>query len=228
MQPIIEAKSLVKIYKTRVEKIQALKGLNFSIRKGDFTALMGPSGAGKTTLLNLIGCLDTSTSGELLLEGRKLDNLKEKDLTELRRNFIGMVFQEFFLIESLSALENVMLPAVFNPAHKIKKERAAYLMELVGLENRMQHLPRELSGGEMQRVAIARALMNSPRIILADEPTGNLDRKNAFNIFDILADINSKEDVTILVATHNVKLAHRAKNIMYIHDGMIITEGAAQ
>ncbi|MCF7920605.1 MAG: ABC transporter ATP-binding protein [Candidatus Cloacimonetes bacterium] len=225
---MIEARNLEKIYKTRVERIQALKGLNFSVEKGDFTALMGPSGAGKTTLLNLIGCLDTSTAGELLMDGRQLDHLKEKELTEIRRNFVGMVFQEFFLIETLSALENVMLPALFNPGKKIQKERGAYLMELVGLKNRMQHLPRELSGGEMQRVAIARALMNSPRIILADEPTGNLDRKNALNIFAILAEINHTEDVTVLVATHNVKLAHQAKNIMYISDGLIIKEEAVR
>jgi putative ABC transport system ATP-binding protein len=221
MQPIVEARNLKKIYKTPAEDIQALRGLDITLQKGDFTALMGPSGAGKTTLLNLIGCLDKSTGGELYLAGKQLELLKDRELTEFRRNFIGMVFQEFFLIPSLTALENIMLPAVFNSSSKTGKERAVYLMELVGLQNRQNHLPRELSGGEMQRVAIARALMNKPRLILADEPTGNLDRKNAINIFDILADINQKEGVTILVATHNVKLAHHAASIVNISDGII-------
>lgn len=227
MQPILEAKGLEKVYKTPVEDIHALKGLDFSLQQGDFTALMGHSGAGKTTLLNLIGCLDKSSKGKLFLDGKQLELLNDRELTKYRRNFIGMVFQEFFLIPSLTALENIMLPAVFNTTGSAGKDRALYLMQLVGLQNRQNHLPRELSGGEMQRVAIARALMNSPKLILADEPTGNLDRKNALNIFDILADINQKEGVTIIVATHNVKLAHHASSIVNIADGRITTSVSA-
>jgi putative ABC transport system ATP-binding protein len=221
MANIIQAKNLEKLYRTKVETIRALKNINFEIPTGDFIALMGHSGAGKTTLLNLIGCLDKPTSGDLILENKSLSSMKERDLIEFRRNSVGMIFQEFFLIESLTALENVSLPSLF-VKDKNTKNRAEHLLDLVGLTKRKNHLPRELSGGEMQRVAIARALMNSPKIILADEPTGNLDRKNAINIFDILEKVNKEENITIVVATHNVKLAHRAHSIIHLDDGKIL------
>ena len=182
---------------------------------------MGPSGAGKTTLLNLIGCLDGPTSGSLSVLDRELSRLKERQLVLLRRKNIGFVFQDFFLVSSLTALENVQLPMTF-ARMRHDNGKAADLLERVGLSHRLDHRPHELSGGEMQRVAIARALATSPQILLADEPSGNIDTKTARSIFSLFRRFNEEEGVTVLVATHNARLAHAADRIVHLVDGRIV------
>ena len=181
---------------------------------------MGPSGAGKTTLLNLIGCLDSLSDGRLTVLGHELAGIKERGLSRIRQKNIGFVFQEFLLLSSLTALENVEMAMYFARTDK-NRGKAIKILERVGLGHRLNHLPHELSGGEMQRVAIARALAISPRILLADEPTGNLDTKNAQSIFDLLREINREEEVTVLVATHNVKLGNQADRIIHLLNGNI-------
>ena len=193
------------------------------VQEGDFISITGHSGAGKTTLLNLFGCLDNITSGELKMLRNNMSKLKKKELPKFRRENIGIVFQDFLFIPTLTALENVMLPLSFKKHKDINAEsKAKKLLERVGMKNRMDHYPKELSGGEMQRVAIARSLINSPKILLADEPTGNLDTKNAQNIFDLLKEINEEQKMTILVATHNMKLGKQAKRHIWLEDGNII------
>ncbi|MBN2209444.1 MAG: ABC transporter ATP-binding protein [Candidatus Coatesbacteria bacterium] len=220
---VIRADKLTKVYELPAEKIVALKEIDLDVRPGEFLAIMGPSGAGKTTLLNLIGCLDGPTSGSIRVLDQELASLKERQLVLLRRKNIGFVFQDFFLVSSLTALENVQLPLVFARLQH-GKGRAAELLESVGLGHRLNHLPHELSGGEMQRVAVARALATSPQILLADEPSGNLDTRNARSIFDLFRRFNEGEGVTVLVATHNTRLAHAADRIVHLADGRIESE----
>ncbi|MCD6326146.1 ABC transporter ATP-binding protein [bacterium] len=220
---IINAQKLKKVYELPAEKIVALDEIDVGIRKGEFVAIMGPSGAGKTTLLNLIGCLDGPTAGSLNVLDHNLSQLKERQLVLLRRGNIGFVFQDFFLVSSLTALENVELPLVFARMQH-KNGKAADLLDKVGLSHRLNHRPFELSGGEMQRVAIARALSTSPQILLADEPSGNLDMKNARSIFDLFRRFNEEEGVTVLVATHNARLAHTADRVIHLADGKIESE----
>jgi len=217
---IINAKKLRKVYELPAEKIVALKEIDLKVARGEFLVIMGPSGAGKTTLLNLIGCLDGPTSGAIHVLDRELSHVKERELVLLRRKNIGFVFQDFFLVSSLTALENVELPMTFARMRN-GNGRARDLLEKVGLGHRLDHLPYELSGGEMQRVAIARALAASPKILLADEPSGNLDTKNARSIFDLFRRFNEEEGVTVLVATHNARLAHAADRIVHLADGRI-------
>jgi len=219
-ESVIKAEELKKIYKLPGGEIAALKGIGFEIKHGEFATIMGPSGAGKTTLLNLIGCLDSLSSGALKVLGNDLARLKEKELSRIRRKNIGFVFQDFLLISSLTALENVEIAMHFAGTDQ-KRGRAINLLKRVGLEHRLNHLPHELSGGEMQRVAIARALAISPKILLADEPTGNLDTRNAQNIFNLLEQLNEEEGVTVLMATHNVKLGRQARRIIHLHNGNI-------
>jgi len=220
---IIQTRSLSKTYFSEAENIKALKNINLQVQEGDFISITGHSGAGKTTMLNLLSCLDDVSDGELILLNTDMRKIKKRKMPAFRRNNIGIVFQDFLFIPTLTALENVMLPLNF---HKKKdpnaKAKATKLLELVGMGNRLNHYPKELSGGEMQRVAIARSLVNSPKILLADEPTGNLDTKNAQNIFDLLKEINEKEKTTILVATHNMKLGKQAKRNIELEDGKII------
>jgi ABC-type lipoprotein export system ATPase subunit len=220
VENVIKAEELKKIYKLPGEDIAAIKGISFNIEQGEFVTLMGPSGAGKTTLLNLIGCLDSLSSGKLIVLGNDLSEVKERDLSRIRRKNIGFVFQEFLLLSSLTALENVEMAMYFTRTDK-NREKAIQILERVGLGHRLNHLPHELSGGEMQRVAIARALAISPKILLADEPTGNLDTKNAQSIFDLLRQLNSEARVTVLVATHNVKLGNQANRIIHLLNGNI-------
>ncbi len=220
---MIQTVNLNKTYHSEAEEIHALKDINLQIREGDFISITGHSGAGKTTMLNLFGCLDNVTSGELKMLQNNMNKLKKKEMPKFRRDNIGIVFQDFLFIPTLTALENVMLPLSFKK-HKDKnaESKAKKLLERVGMKNRMDHYPKELSGGEMQRVAIARSLINSPKILLADEPTGNLDTKNAQNIFDLLKEINEEQNMTILVATHNMKLGKQAKRHINLEDGKII------
>ncbi len=216
---MIEIKNIEKIYSRGSEKVQALKGITLNIGTGDFCSVTGPSGSGKTTLLHLLGCLDTPTKGTIKIDGVDVGNMKESDLVRIRREKIGFIFQQFYLIPGLSVIENIMLPLTFARKKKELNEIISAI-EVVGLKDRIYHNPNQLSGGEMQRVAIARALINKPDIVLADEPTGNLDTENSERIFEILMSLNSG-GLTIIMVTHNPELADRAKNIIRLRDGRI-------
>ncbi len=223
---LITANKLTKVYRRGSEQVFALKDASFTVHQGEFLAIVGPSGSGKTTLLNLLGCLDRPTWGTLKLDGIEINGLKEKDLTRLRRDDIGFVFQQFFLLPTLTVKENIELPLLFsnkNDGEKVVKE----IIGLVGLSNRANHLPHQLSGGEMQRVAIGRALVNSPKILLADEPTGNLDSITAETIYQLFLRLN-REGLTIIVVTHNLELAGIAHRIIRLKDGRITVGGATE
>lgn len=225
MNNIIELKRVVKQYKRGSEKIHAVDGINFSIAPGEFISIVGPSGSGKSTLLNLIGCVDKPTSGIVAIDNVETSTLKEKELARIRNSKIGFVFQQFFLLSTLTALENVMLPSVFsrNGQKTNKTKRAKELLEIVGLTDRVNHFPSELSGGEMQRIAIARALINSPKILLADEPTGNLDSANAEIVYNILDRLH-KDGLTVIAVTHNLELANKTQKIFKLKDGKMMDE----
>lgn len=217
---IIKADKLKKVYSSTSQKIIALKEIDIEIKKGEFVTIMGPSGAGKTTFLNLVGCLDILTSGNLEIMGYNPVEFNEGKLSRIRIEKIGFVFEDFFLISSLNALENVQLPLIFARNYK-DKNRPRDLLKRVGLSHRLTHFPNELSGGELQRVAVARALANNPEILLADEPTGNMDTKNAQGIFDLFRNLNRKEGLTIVVATHNVRLGYSTDRVIHLNDGKI-------
>lgn len=219
---LIKAERINKTYSLFAEEIRAVKDLDLEIRQGEFIAIMGPSGSGKTTLLDILGCLDRVSSGKLKVLDYDVSVLKESALVKIRRVNLGFVFQEFLLIPTLTALENVELPLLFAglPQEHLK---AKSLLEKVGLGKRINHLPKELSGGERQRVAIARALVTSPKILFADEPTGNLDTKSGQQIFDIFGELNQKENLTIVLTTHNNKLGLQAKRIIFLKDGSIVS-----
>ena len=214
------ADKLKKVYSSTSQKIVALKEIDLKIEKGEFVTIMGPSGAGKTTFLNLIGCLDKPTSGKLNVLGCDPMEFNEEQLSIIRGEKIGFVFEDFFLISSLNALENVQLPLIFARNYK-NNNKPRDLLKRVGLSHRLTHFPNELSGGELQRVAVARALANNPQILLADEPTGNLDTKNAQGLFDLFRELNREEGLTIVVATHNVRLGHSTDRIIHLNDGKI-------
>jgi putative ABC transport system ATP-binding protein len=222
-EPIIRAENLRKVYALPGEQIAALQGVSVDVYQGDFIAIMGPSGSGKTTLLDILGCLDSLTSGSLTVLGHDLSHSKEKHLPNIRRKNIGFVFQDFFLIPTLTALENVELPLYFAKIPH-NRERSVQLLKKVGMEHRINHLPKQMSGGEMQRVAIARALATSPKIVLADEPTGNLDTKKSHEIFSLFRTLNQEEGVTILVVTHDRKLGQQADRVIHLEDGKIVSE----
>ena len=219
---IVELKGVTKVYRLGKVFVPALRGINLDIRKGEFISIMGPSGSGKTTLMNIIGCLDRPTEGKVLIEGKNVAELSDDELARIRREKIGFVFQQFNLIPRLTALENVALPMWFAGINKRERERRAKkLLELVGLGDRIKHKPAELSGGERQRVSIARALANNPEIILADEPTGNLDTKSGKEIMKILKKLN-KKGKTIVLVTHDEIFAKEAERIIRIRDGKLI------
>ncbi len=217
---IIEAKDLCKIYRRGREDIHALRNVDFQIEKGEFVSIIGPSGSGKTALLNMLGCLDTPSSGSLRLNGREVNGLAEKDLVKLRRESIGFVFQQFYLMPTLTAGENIQLPLLFS--RKREAKRIDEVLQMVGLAGRGEHLPGQLSGGEMQRVAIGRALINDPAIILADEPTGNLDSATSEMIFGLFSELN-RQGMTLVVVTHNLDLARRAERMYTLRDGQIVS-----
>ncbi len=223
---IIKINDVWKIYDLGEVKIPVLRGLNLDIKKGEFLAIMGPSGSGKSTAMNLIGCLDLPTKGTVFLDGKDISKLHESALAQIRGRKIGFVFQQFNLINSLTALGNVMLPMIFQeiPGEK-RKERALNLLTQVGLSNRVNHLPTQLSGGEQQRVALARALANNPEIVLADEPTGNLDSKTGKEIIKFLKELHSKENKTVIVITHDKNIAKHAKRITHLMDGKVVKDG---
>tara|TARA_Y100000310_G_C20532922_1_gene739424 strand:- start:315 stop:980 length:666 start_codon:yes stop_codon:yes gene_type:complete len=215
----IVLKEVIKDYEMGDVLVSALKGISLSINKGDFVAIMGPSGSGKSTLMNMVGCLDLPSGGEIYLEGQNIQELREDELSKLRGRKIGFIFQRFNLIPSLSAKENVMLAMSFQGISREKQKRKAEdLLDLVKLDHRMDHKPNELSGGEQQRVAIARALANDPEILLADEPTGNLDTKTGQEVMEFLKELHSKGK-TIIMVTHDEKLAENAERVVRIRDG---------
>jgi ABC-type lipoprotein export system ATPase subunit len=218
----LEVRGLTRLYRRGIEEIHALNGVSFQIRRGEFVSFMGPSGSGKTTLVNLLGCLDNPTEGELELSGRRIfgngNTLGERDLTRVRRAVFGYIFQNFYLIPSLTVRENVALPLAFYKKQDAEQE-VDRLLDLLGMAHRMNHLPGQISGGEMQRVAIARALVNSPEILIADEPTGNLDSKRSVEIGEILQDLNRSAKLTIIMVSHNPELARLAGRIVTMRDG---------
>jgi len=228
----IDTKNLRKVYLRGSEEIPAVNGVSLRIHKGDFVSIIGPSGSGKTTLINLLGCLDNPTSGELYLDGRSIfgagKRLSERELTRIRRETFGYIFQNFYLIPTLTVMENVMLPLTFYRKPDVENE-AAKLLKLLGMDQRKDHLPAQISGGEMQRVAIARALVNRPEILLADEPTGNLDSKRSAEIVQVLEELNRNLGLTVIMVTHNQELAQHADRMLEVKDGQIYqVEGQAE
>ena len=219
---LITLQDVYKVYSLGGVDVPAVNGISLNVNKGDFVALIGPSGSGKTTAMNLVGCLDTATKGEIFLGKYNTQELRESDLAQIRGKQIGFIFQTFNLISSLSALDNVALPMIFqNVSRSVRLGKAQLLLEQVGLGNRMDHLPNQLSGGQRQRVAIARALVNDPEIILADEPTGNLDTKTGDEIMQLLTTLN-KAGKTIILVTHNPELTKLANKVIKIRDGKIV------
>lgn len=215
----VRTEELCKSFPIGRRMLHVLKGINLQVPGGDFTAIMGPSGSGKSTLLGLIGSLDAPTSGQIWIDGISITTMNENQLAEVRSKKVGFVFQFFNLITSLTALENVQLPAY--ASNSDSEERAVELLELVGLHNRMDHKPSELSGGEQQRVAIARALINDPAIVLADEPTGNLDSDTGNQVLDLLCSMRTEVDTTLILATHDPDVAERASRVLHLKDGVI-------
>jgi len=219
MRNVIEAEGLNKVYHRGREEIHALRNVDLCVKEGEYVAIIGPSGSGKTALLNVLGCLDTPSSGRISLNGIEIRGQKEGALTKLRRENIGFVFQQFYLMPTLTARENIELPLLFS-RRSVDPQRIAEILRLVGLEGRADHLPGQLSGGEMQRVAIGRALVNDPRIILADEPTGNLDSETSQRIFELFGELN-RRGLTLIVVTHNLELARQAQKVYTLRDGRI-------
>jgi putative ABC transport system ATP-binding protein len=218
---VIQANSLTKFYRMGEVEVQALRGLSFEIKRGEAIAIMGPSGSGKTTLMNILGCLDRPTGGEYILDGEKVAGLNDNQLASIRNRKIGFIFQSFNLLQRTSALANVELPLSYSKDVKNVRERAAAALKAVGLEKRMKHRPTELSGGEQQRVAIARALVNEPAILMADEPTGNLDSKVGQEIMNLLLSLNRERNTTLLIITHDPKVGAQTQRTIQIRDGMI-------
>ncbi|MCF7860606.1 ABC transporter ATP-binding protein [Candidatus Woesearchaeota archaeon] len=220
---IIKLDNVWKTYTMGNVKVHALRGLSLTIKDGEFVCIYGPSGSGKSTAMNMVGCLDIPSQGDIFLKGKNIAHLSESDLAQIRGKTIGFIFQQFNLINTLSALENVMLPMVFQGySEQARRARAIKLLDMVDLAKRMDHKPTELSGGQQQRVAIARSLSNNPEVILADEPTGNLDSKTGNKIMDFLRTMNKKEKKTIIMVSHDQSLAKYADRIEYLRDGSII------
>ena len=224
MTKIIETTEISKTYRMGVEIVQALKSISINVNKGEYVAFMGPSGSGKSTLMNIIGCLDSPTSGTYVLNGKDVSDMSENELAEIRNKEIGFVFQTFNLLPRASCLDNVALPLVYAGYNKSDREEKAFqALSNVGLADRVHHRPNELSGGQRQRVAIARALVNDPSIILADEPTGNLDSKTSYGIMELFHELHQKGN-TIIMVTHEDDIAHYAHRIVRLRDGLIETD----
>ncbi len=224
-ETVLKIENMSKVYQLGKRNVQALNNLNLQVKKGEFLAIMGPSGSGKTTLLNVLGCLDKATSGKVLLDNVDVAKMSESKLFKIRRNKIGFVFQTFNLLPYLNARENVELPMENNGTPKSKRSsKARELLAMVGLSGREEHRPQRLSAGEQQRVAIARALANDPSIILADEPTGNLDNKNKQEIVKLLANLNLKHGTTIIIVTHDGQVAAHTERMLFLSDGRISKE----
>jgi putative ABC transport system ATP-binding protein len=223
--PLLDLKGITKDYKLGKTVVHALRGLDIHIEEGEIVAIMGPSGSGKSTLMHILGCLDTPTSGTASIEGTEIRSLKEGQLTSLRGQKIGFVFQTFNLMQTLSAQQNVELPMIFQGVRKKERaQRARELLAKVGLADRVRHRPNELSGGERQRVAIARALANNPDIILADEPTGNLDSESGALILDLLKRLSTDDGKTVIIVTHDPEATSIAGRIIRLRDGRVVEE----
>ena len=222
MEKVIEIRDITKIYDMGKVQVNALRGVSLSVTEGEMVSIMGASGSGKSTLMNIIGCLDQPTSGQYLLDGTDVSLLNDNQLADIRNGRIGFVFQTFNLLARTTALQNVMLPMIYSGESRAKRRnRAKEALEAVGLADRLDHAPNELSGGQQQRVAIARALVNDPSIILADEPTGNLDSVSGNEIMDILKSLNEDRGITIVLVTHDPEVAQRTNRIIHLHDGLV-------
>nr|BAL54373.1 ABC transporter related protein [uncultured Chloroflexota bacterium] len=218
---VIEVHDLTKIYRIGEIEVPALRGVSFKIRRGEVVSIMGPSGSGKSTLMNLLGCLDRPTSGEYILDGEKVASLNDDQLATIRNRKVGFVFQSFNLLSRATALGNVELPLRYAGVRQGRSERARAALEAVGLGNRLHHRPTELSGGQQQRVAIARAIVNNPAIILADEPTGNLDSRVGQEIMNLLLGLNRDLGTTLIIVTHDPNVAGQTQRILRLRDGLL-------
>ena len=223
---ILRLENVWKTYKMGEIEVNALRGVSLTINQGEFVAITGSSGSGKSTMMNIVGCLDLPSKGVIYLDNKDISKLHESDLAQIRAKKIGFIFQQFHLIPTLSAIENVMLPMEFQEVPTdVARKKAAEILDKVGLGDRAGHLPSQLSGGQQQRVAIARSLSNNPDVVLADEPTGNLDSVAGANVMDMLENLWKKEEKTIIMVTHDLKLANYAKRIIQLKDGQILKGG---
>jgi len=224
-QYLLRTEDLVKTYRSGPEVIEVLKGISMAVKAGEIVVIMGPSGVGKSTLLNIIGTLDKPTGGKVWIDGQDMSQLDEARLARFRNQHIGFVFQFHYLLPEFTALENVLIPRMIKGNDwKKDRQRAIQLLEEVGLGARLHHRPNQLSGGEQQRVAVARALMNQPKLVLADEPTGDLDRRNSEALFELILSLNEKYNQTFIIVTHNEMFAERAHRVIHLWDGKIVDE----
>lgn len=219
MSNVIEVRDIVKTYQMGEVEVHALRGVSFDIKKGEIVAIMGPSGSGKTTLMNMLGCLDRPTSGDYLLDGELVSNLTDDQLAKIRNKRVGFVFQSFNLLPRVSALVNVALPLRYAGVTSGRRDLAREALEAVGLGDRVTHRPTELSGGQQQRVAVARAIINNPSIIMADEPTGNLDSKVGQEIMDLLVSLNKERGTTLIIVTHDPRISEQTERVIRLIDG---------
>jgi len=225
MDWVIEARDIVKTYKMGEFDVQALRGVSINVRRGEVVALMGPSGSGKSTMMNTLGCLDRPTSGEYILDGESVGQMNDDQLASIRNRKVGFVFQSFNLLARLTALGNVELPLRYSGMTEGRRERARAALESVGLGDRMTHRPYELSGGQQQRVAVARSLVNNPAIIMADEPTGNLDSKVGKEIMNLLLSLNKERGTTLIIVTHDAAIAAQTQRVIRLRDGELESSG---
>jgi len=225
-ETVISTQNLTKVYRMGKVEVNALCGVSIQIKKGELVAIMGPSGSGKSTLMNIIGCLDLPTAGEYILDGENVSRLRDSQLAHVRNRKVGFVFQSFNLLPRATALANVELPLSYSGVTRGRREKALKALESVGLTDRVRHKPTELSGGQQQRVAIARALVNDPAILLADEPTGNLDSKAGKEIMDLILELNQSKGTTVIIVTHDQNIASNSRRIIHLQDGLVIEEGS--
>lgn len=225
MDLVIEARDLVKTYQMGEILVEALRGVSFNIRRGEVVSIMGPSGSGKSTMMNTLGCLDRPTSGEYILDGESVAQMNDDQLASVRNRKVGFVFQSFNLLSRLTALGNVELPLRYSGITEGRRQIAMTALEAVGLKDRMTHRPYELSGGQQQRVAVARALVNNPAIIMADEPTGNLDSKVGKEIMNLLLNLNKERGTTLIIVTHDPTIAEQTQRVIRLRDGLLESSG---